>query len=88
VAFTVKYCIIVPQNMSELREDLVGGVRNTCETDPISLYFAYKLKKILSETGAPYGGPCPLSNVFSRKNFLSITNLSLGDKRERVKNYT
>jgi hypothetical protein len=28
--------------------------RNTSETDPISLYFAYKRKKILSETGAPY----------------------------------
>ncbi len=28
--------------------------RNTCDTDPISLYFAYKRKKYLSETGAPY----------------------------------
>jgi hypothetical protein len=77
VALNFKYCITVPQNMSELREDLAGGVRNTCETDPISLYFAYKRKNFFSETGAPYGGPCPLSNVFSRKNFLSITNLKL-----------
>jgi hypothetical protein len=28
--------------------------KNIKKTDPISLYFAYKRKKFLSETGAPY----------------------------------
>jgi hypothetical protein len=28
--------------------------QNTCETDPISLYFDKMRKKILSKTGAPY----------------------------------
>jgi hypothetical protein len=28
--------------------------QNTCETDPISLYFDYLQKKILGKTGAPY----------------------------------
>jgi hypothetical protein len=28
--------------------------RNTCDTDPISLYFAHKRKNFFCETGAPY----------------------------------
>jgi hypothetical protein len=28
--------------------------QNTCETDPILLYFDYMRKKFLSKTGAPY----------------------------------
>jgi len=28
--------------------------KNTCETDPISLYFDYMQNKFLSKTGAPY----------------------------------
>jgi hypothetical protein len=32
---------------------IIVNQRNTCETDPISLYFAYKRKNFLSGTGAP-----------------------------------
>ncbi len=40
---------------SEKREvKFYSEIMNTCETDPNSLYFAYKRKIFLSETGSPY----------------------------------